>query len=239
MKRWQSDQHALPKIDVYGLGAMWYCMANGRPPYVPPQLRDPAMRARLDSRTRCNLVAELARKGPTFAPFVAAATQDTLRRLMDNDVASRPTSTAARALALLRGVACCGIVTTFDLVGGEGGGVTTQLAPVRRMPSDVFRSCPESPVVVVSAAAAFAAAAVPSMWQTGGTAPITNNKDAAATGKPAASGEQREEASPPTAAPASGDGEGASNRNDVAHDDSCAAAESALLEAALAREETS
>jgi len=99
--KWISDSRHLPKMDVYGVGTMLFCCANGRPPFRPP--RDP-YRTNISREERIKQVQRLVQAGPVFSSGVSLPAQEYVKWLMNNDPEARPTAAEALAHPYLAGV---------------------------------------------------------------------------------------------------------------------------------------
>jgi len=96
--KWQSSSAELPKLDVYGVGTMAFCMANGQPPFRPPDRE-------LTREERRRQVQRLIANGPIFNAGVSEEAKAFISTLMTNEAARRPDATAALNLPFLQFVA--------------------------------------------------------------------------------------------------------------------------------------
>jgi serine/threonine protein kinase len=127
--KWTSDAHALRKFDVYGAGTMLFCMCNGRPPFRLNAYRQVSREEKL--RQMSNMIAA----GPQFSANCPESVRPLIRKLMNNDVNLRPTSTEALQDPTLAGlnkkyiyeVMLDGTVTELDAAatGGDDEGHST------------------------------------------------------------------------------------------------------------------
>lgn len=125
--KWTSDAQALRKFDVYGAGTMLFCMCNGRPPFRLNAYRQVSREEKL--RQMSNMIAA----GPQFSANCPESVRPLIRKLMNNDVNQRPTSTEALQDPALVGltkkyiyeVMLDGTVTEVDAVVGDDEGNST------------------------------------------------------------------------------------------------------------------
>ena len=99
--KWTSTSATLPKLDVYGVGTMLFCMANGRPPFRPP--KDQYRQVTREERMR--QVQRLVAGGPIFNAGVAEETKAYISLLMNNEDSQRPDTGAALANKYITSVA--------------------------------------------------------------------------------------------------------------------------------------
>jgi serine/threonine protein kinase len=154
--KWMSTSSKLPKMDVYGVGTMMFCCANGRPPFRPPrdQYRP------LSREERIKQVQRLVAAGPIFSGNVADATRDYVLYLMENDPDKRPTAQAALNHPFLNSVTSnvyvwevniSGAVTEIS-VGATPGPQPAQVTPSRPAEEDDDAAAEDDYEDVVAAA---------------------------------------------------------------------------------------
>jgi serine/threonine protein kinase len=113
--KWKSDKLTLPKVDVYGVGTAMYCMANGRPPFRPPPPRDPSVRVSREEKMR--QIERLITMGAVFVAGVSEGATATVKALMDNNVAARPTAQMALRLPFVANATSNVVISSYSLAG--------------------------------------------------------------------------------------------------------------------------
>ena len=88
--KWSSSKQTLPKMDVFGIGAILYCLSNGKPPFRPLETY-----RRISREERMRQIERLVAAGPVFISAASQPSRSMTMRLMDNDVARRYSSSQA------------------------------------------------------------------------------------------------------------------------------------------------
>ena len=101
--KWHSNTQTLPKFDVYGAGAIMFCMCHGRQPYQMP-----ATNRSTTKEEKLRKIAQLLEHGPVFSDRCPADVKKIIAWLMTNEPKNRP-----KAIDALRDDVFKGVTDTY------------------------------------------------------------------------------------------------------------------------------
>jgi serine/threonine protein kinase len=134
--KWSSPKASLPKVDVYGVGTMLFCMSNGRPPFRPAASNAPVSREEKMRQIERQILV-----GPTFGSTTSQASKEMTLKMMIHDANMRPTATECLAQPFVAGVGDT-VITEFKVDGTRECGLLKTHAPLKKIVDEEDPSSP-------------------------------------------------------------------------------------------------